>query len=73
MLFIKGLKREIVEAGTEKLRKGGLAGEDGGANSKKRRQPAEQAPGLVLGMAVRDLAASPCPHSMIKEPDGWLA
>lgn len=35
MLFIKGPKREIVEAGTEKLRKGGLAGEDGGANSKK--------------------------------------
>ena len=43
----------MVEAGTEKLRKGGLAGEDGGASSKKRRQPAEQPRGLVLGMAVR--------------------
>ena len=60
----------MVEAGTEKRRKGGLAREDEGANSKKRRQPAKQPPGLVLGMAVRELAASPCPHSMIKEPDG---
>ena len=60
----------MVEAGTEKRRKGGLAREDEGANSKKRRQPAEQPPGLVLGMAVRELSASPCPHSMIKEPDG---
>ena len=43
----------MVEAGTEKLRKGGLAGEDRGANSKKRRQPAEQPRGLALGKAVR--------------------